>query len=100
MKDTIYSRNCPDCSKELKTTNKYYFKKAVTNNQKCGSCSLKGRKFSDEHKRKLSENHADISGDKNQVETTNRNIVELATFRRKLPKLGDYLKFNYLKYYK
>lgn len=41
-----------------------------------------------------------ISGDKNQVETTNRNIVELTTFRRKLPKLGDYLKFNYLKYYK
>ena len=65
MKDTIYSRNCPDCSTELKTKNKYYFKKAVTNNQKCGSCSLKGRKFSDEHKRKLSENHADISGDKN-----------------------------------
>ena len=65
MKDTIYSRNCPDCSTELKTKNKYYFKKAVTNNQKCGSCSLKGRKFSDEHKRKLKENHADISGDKN-----------------------------------
>ena len=65
MEDKVYSRNCPDCSKELKTKNKYYFKKAVTNNQKCGSCSLKGRKFSDDHKRKLSENHADISGDKN-----------------------------------
>ena len=41
------------------------FKKAVTNNQKCGSCSLKGRTFSDEHKANLSKNHADISGDKN-----------------------------------
>ena len=67
MEDKVYSRNCPDCSKELKTKNKYYFKKAVTNNQKCGSCSLKGRKFSDEHKRKLSENHADMSGDKKLI---------------------------------
>ena len=65
MKDKVYSRNCPDCSKELKTKNKYYFKKAVTNNQKCGSCSLKGKPKSEEHKRKLKENHADMSGDKN-----------------------------------
>ena len=41
-----------------------------------------------------------ISGDVNQVETTNRNIVKLTSFRKNLPKLGDYLKFNYLKYYK
>ena len=65
MEDKVYSRNCPDCSKELKTKNKYYFKKAVTNNQKCGSCSLKGRVFSEETKRKMRENHADVSGDKN-----------------------------------
>ena len=41
-----------------------------------------------------------ISGDINQVETTNQKIVLLTSFREKLPKLGDYLKFNYLKYYK
>ena len=41
-----------------------------------------------------------ISGDVNQVETTNQKIVLLTSFRNKLPKLGDYLKFNYLKYYK
>jgi len=65
MEEKIYSRNCPDCSKELKTKNKYYFKKVVTNNQKCGSCTLKGRTFSDEHKANLSKNHADLRGDKN-----------------------------------
>mgnify|MGYP003646912707 CR=1 FL=1 len=41
-----------------------------------------------------------ISGDKNQVATINKNLVELTSFRRKLPKLGDYLKHNYIKYYK
>ena len=67
MEEKIYSRNCPDCSKELKTKNKYYFKKAVTNNQKCGSCTLKGRTFSDEHKANLKKNHADLRGDKNPM---------------------------------
>lgn len=41
-----------------------------------------------------------ISGDKNKVATTNENIVKLTSFRKKLPKLGDYLKNNYIKYYK
>ena len=66
MKDVIeYSRNCPDCDKVLKTKNKYYYNKAVSNNSKCGSCTLKGRTFSDEHKANMSKNHADVSGDKN-----------------------------------
>lgn len=41
-----------------------------------------------------------ISGDKDQVRKTNRNITEYASVRRNLPKLGEYLKFDYLKYYK
>jgi len=40
-----------------------------------------------------------LIGNKDQVEKTNRNIVELAVFRQKLPRFGDYLKFDYLKYY-
>ena len=40
-----------------------------------------------------------LTGNKEQVEKTNRNIVELASFRQKLPRFGDYLKFDYLKYY-
>lgn len=40
-----------------------------------------------------------LTGNKEQVEKTNRNIVELASFRQKLPKFGEYLKFDYLKYY-
>jgi len=42
----------------------------------------------------------DISGDKEQVYKTNKNIVEQIMVKNKLPKFGDYLKFDYLKYYK
>ena len=41
-----------------------------------------------------------ISGDKDTVAKTNRNIVELASFRQKLPRLADYLRFDYTKYLK
>jgi len=41
-----------------------------------------------------------LTGDREQVRKTNRNIVELAEKRNRLPKLGEYLKFDYLKYYK
>jgi len=40
-----------------------------------------------------------LTGDKEQVTRNNKNIVELAIFRQKLPKFGDYLKFDYIKYY-
>lgn len=42
----------------------------------------------------------DITGDKQQVAQINKNITELASRRKKLPRLGDYLKNDYLKYYK
>lgn len=41
-----------------------------------------------------------LSGDKQQVARTNKNITELTSQREKLPKFGDYLKHDYLKYYK
>jgi hypothetical protein len=40
-----------------------------------------------------------LTGNKEQVAKTNKNIVELASFKQKLPRFGDYLKFDYLKYY-
>jgi hypothetical protein len=40
-----------------------------------------------------------LTGSKEQVAKTNRNIVELASFKQKLFRFGDYLKFDYLKYY-
>ena len=40
-----------------------------------------------------------LTGNKDQVAKTNKNIVELASFKQKLPRFGDYLKFDYLKYY-
>lgn len=60
-----YSRNCPECGNELKTKNKYYFKKAVENNTLCGSCSLKGKPKTEEARRNMSKNHADFSGENN-----------------------------------
>jgi len=41
-----------------------------------------------------------ITGNKEQVARTNKNIVELTSKRLQLPKFGDYLNNNYLKYYK
>jgi hypothetical protein len=41
-----------------------------------------------------------LTGIKEEVEKTNRNIVALTSQRLKLPEFGRYLKDNYLKYYK
>ena len=41
-----------------------------------------------------------ITGDKEQVARTNKNIVDLTSVRLRLPKFGDYLNNNYLKYYR
>ena len=41
-----------------------------------------------------------ITGDKEQVARTNKNIVDLTSQRLRLAKFGDYLNNNYLKYYK
>lgn len=40
-----------------------------------------------------------LTGDKQQVAKTNKNIVELASVRQKLPKFDQYLKFDYTKYF-
>jgi hypothetical protein len=41
-----------------------------------------------------------LTGNKEQVYTTNKNITELAMKQRKLPQFDKYLKENYTKYYK
>jgi hypothetical protein len=41
-----------------------------------------------------------LTGDKQQAYNTNRNIVELTSQQLQLPKFGDYLRHNYLKYYR
>ena len=40
-----------------------------------------------------------LTGDKNQVERTNRNIVELTIQKNGLYKFNEYLRFDYTKYY-
>ena len=42
----------------------------------------------------------DVSGEKQQVYKTNKNIVERMMVKNRLPKFGEYLRFDYLKYYK
>lgn len=83
MKEEIeYIRKCPDCNIELKTKNIYHFKKCKKENKKCLSCSLKGRKFTEEHKKNLSKNHADVNGEnnpffkKNHTDETKKKIRE------------------------
>ena len=41
-----------------------------------------------------------LTGDKEQVYKTNRNITELTSVRQKLPMLAEYLKNDFTKYYK
>jgi hypothetical protein len=41
-----------------------------------------------------------LTGDREQVYKTNRNITELTSVRQKLPMLAEYLKMNFTKYYK
>ncbi len=41
-----------------------------------------------------------LTGNREQVYKTNRNITELASVRQKLPMLAEYLKMNFTKYYK
>jgi hypothetical protein len=40
-----------------------------------------------------------LTGNKETVAKINKNNVELASFRQKLPRLVDYLKFDFTKYY-
>lgn len=42
----------------------------------------------------------EISGDENNVKITNRNIVVNISKKLNLPKFGDFIKHDYLKYYK
>jgi len=41
-----------------------------------------------------------LTGSKEQVFTTNKNIVELTSVQQKLPMLAEYLKMDFTKYYK
>jgi hypothetical protein len=41
-----------------------------------------------------------LTGDKEQVARTNKNIVDLTSVRLQLPKFGDYINNNYIKYYR
>ena len=83
-----YMRNCPICNTELKTTNKYWNAKALNENRSCNKCAKIGRVFSDEHRRKLRENHADISGKLNPFSGkshTNESIDKMLATRGNHP---------------
>lgn len=83
-----YIRNCPECDVELTTMNKYWHKKASAENKKCGSCSLKGRTFSEEHRKNLSKNHANVMGNNNPFhgkKHTEISIKKMLDTRNKHP---------------
>lgn len=60
-----YIRNCTKCNKQLKTKNKYFFLKSESNKSRCLSCCNTGRKFSENARKNMSDNHADFNGSKN-----------------------------------
>lgn len=83
-----YIRNCPNCNKELKTDNKYWYIKSSKENKKCGSCTLIGREFSAQWKNKLKENHANVSGENNPFNGkrhSNESITKMLNTRKKHP---------------
>jgi hypothetical protein len=83
-----YIRNCPNCNKELKTTNKYWYIKSSKENKKCGSCTLIGREFSAEWKNKLKENHANVCGENNPFNGkrhSNESITKMLNTRKEHP---------------
>lgn len=68
----IYIRKCPECSLKMEYSHEQSFNTADKNHGLCRSCSIKGerngfynKKHSDNTKQKMSDNHADFSGDNN-----------------------------------
>ena len=58
----MYTRNCPNCDKELSYSKKFNLNKAIKSNAVCRLCSQKGKTFSEEHCRNISEA---LKGEKN-----------------------------------
>ena len=61
----MYTRNCPKCKKELTYKYKQSFKKAGLDNSLCKSCGGLGKKFTDDHKKKISTKAKLRVGEKN-----------------------------------
>lgn len=63
--EITYKRNCANCGAETTTKNKYWHLKSIKENRKCTKCALIGRIFTQEHKLKLKQNHANFNGQLN-----------------------------------
>ena len=55
MENEIYVRNCPKCGKKIYYSREDNLKRDEKKNLLCKSCCRKGKRFSDEHRKKLSE---------------------------------------------
>jgi very-short-patch-repair endonuclease len=101
-----YVRNCPKCGKELKTTNKYYFNKAVLSNSPCLSCSQKGKIITEEHRQNMKLNHADVRGEKNPFykkkhsDETKKKISDLVKEKMSSEELRKSISERQKEYYK
>lgn len=88
MKKIEWKRNCPNsgsnpnCKKVISYSRKRARNSAEKRNTKCKSCSRKGIKFSDEHKKKISDNHSHYWNDKKRksfTEETRKRMSESAS---------------------
>ena len=64
----MYYRKCPKCNKEIPYKRKITINKAEKQNTNCKSCAKKGKRckpFTEETRKRMSENHADVSGKNN-----------------------------------
>jgi hypothetical protein len=64
----MYYRKCPKCNEEIPYKRKITINKAEKQNTDCKSCAKKGKKrkpFTEETRKRMSENHADVSGENN-----------------------------------
>ena len=64
----IYKRQCPKCNVELVTKNKYWNEIAIKESRICPACAgqlAAARIVTEETKKKMRDNHADVSGQNN-----------------------------------
>jgi len=69
-----WKRNCPECGEIVKHTNKNNRNKAVKEGWLCRSCSQKGRIFTPEHKKKISQS---LIGKKQPIEVVKKRTEKI-----------------------
>jgi NUMOD3 motif len=102
-----YIKKCKQCGKDRKFKNRQSFE--VSKSDICGSCSAKnknfcgannpfyGKKHREDTKKKMSENHADFTGDKNPFKKSLKDPEKLQLHKKRCKDRWDTKDENYRK---